>query len=403
MSDEIRVTVRIWAQNRPLMLTWTDPVSGKTKTKTSGTFDWGEAERLAGELEKQLRAGATVTPSKVTWQEFRKRFREEKLAGMNRNTQDAYGCALDQVDRVLAPGRLCKLTTGAITTFVTKLRKEGMKATTLNKTLRHVKAALRWAQRQGYLETTPHVDMLKTAGKMKGRPITTEEYERMLDKARVVRPDDAAQWQRFITGLWLSGLRLSEAIVLNWTEGPFRLDLDSRHPRFAIDGTAQKSGKAELSPCTPDFAEWLLDSTPEGERVGPVFPMVSYKGSRLSVGKVGQVVSDIGEAAGVVVARAEKIVRGNKRQPPHKVESVKFASAHDLRRAFGNRWAKRLAPAMLQKLMRHSHITTTMQHYVNLDADDIAAELWRGHDSGAIRNISRNIGQESRVGDEPRS
>lgn len=34
-------------------------------------------------------------------------------------------------------------------------------------------------------------------------------------------------------------------------------------------------------------------------------------------------------------------------------------------------------PAVLQKLMRHSAIQTSMGYYVDLDADDLAADLWR--------------------------
>lgn len=56
----------------------------------------------------------------------------------------------------------------------------------------------------------------------------------------------------------------------------------------------------------------------------------------------------------------------------------KFASAHDLRRCFGSRWARRIKPATLQLLMRHRSIETTLKYYVGLDADDVADELWQG-------------------------
>ena len=55
----------------------------------------------------------------------------------------------------------------------------------------------------------------------------------------------------------------------------------------------------------------------------------------------------------------------------------KFASAHDFRRAFGTRWASRVKPPVLQRLMRHRNIQTTLNYYVALDADDIADELWQ--------------------------
>ena len=53
----------------------------------------------------------------------------------------------------------------------------------------------------------------------------------------------------------------------------------------------------------------------------------------------------------------------------------KFASAHDLRRAFGTRWAFQVKPATLKLLMRHQQIETTMRFYVDQDADDVADQL----------------------------
>lgn len=72
----------------------------------------------------------------------------------------------------------------------------------------------------------------------------------------------------------------------------------------------------------------------------------------------------------------------------------KTASAHDLRRTFGSRWARRVMPAVLQKLMRHANVQTTMQYYVDLAVDDMADELWANHPA-APSNIFGNIGPES--------
>ena len=99
---------------------------------------------------------------------------------------------------------------------------------------------------------------------MKGRAIAGEEFERMLSAVPKIRPEDPETWSRLLNGLWLSGLRISEAFVLSWDDGPFRIELGGRHPAFHIQGTAQKSGRTEICPMTPDFAEWLLNSTPPG-------------------------------------------------------------------------------------------------------------------------------------------
>jgi hypothetical protein len=35
-------------------------------------------------------------------------------------------------------------------------------------------------------------------------------------------------------------------------------------------------------------------------------------------------------------------------------------------------------PAVLKKMMRHSSIETTMAYYVDLDAAEVAGQLWAG-------------------------
>ena len=39
-------------------------------------------------------------------------------------------------------------------------------------------------------------------------------------------------------------------------------------------------------------------------------------------------------------------------------------------------------PAVLQKLMRHESIETTMGYYVDLDADELAEDLYRADEKG---------------------
>jgi integrase len=83
-------------------------------------------------------------------------------------------------------------------------------------------------------------------------------------------------------------------------------------------------------------------------------------GQQMTSARAGRVISEIGELAGVLVNKAEG----------------KFATAHDLRRSFGTRWAPRVKPATLQLLMRHRSIETTMKYYVSQNADEVAHELW---------------------------
>ena len=59
-------------------------------------------------------------------------------------------------------------------------------------------------------------------------------------------------------------------------------------------------------------------------------------------------------------------------------------------RAFGTRWAKRIMPAVLKRLMRDSEIGTTMKFYVTMDADAVADEVWgRNWESGNTSGNNR--------------
>jgi integrase len=110
----------------------------------------------------------------------------------------------------------------------------------------------------------------------------------------------------------------------------------------------------------------LTDTFPEGNREEKVFKMnVPRGGSAYTRQGVGEVVSEIGKKANVVVNKQEG----------------KFASCHDLRRSFATRWAPRVKPATLPLLMRHADIATALRFYMAQDAEEVADELWRNYNS----------------------
>jgi hypothetical protein len=61
---------------------------------------------------------------------------------------------------------------------------------------------------------------------------------------------------------------------------------------------------------------------------------------------------------------------------PKDPAKVKYASAHDSRRAFGVLWAARLMPAQLMELMRRESIETILRFDVGTDAERTAEAVW---------------------------
>jgi len=285
------------------------------------------------------------------------------------------------------PQKLADVTTARVTAFVTTLRGDGSAEATIARHLRHLKAAMRWAQREGLLNTLPKFTMpkrVKGSKLMRGRPITLEEFERMIESvARVVENTAAASWQFYLRGLWEGGLRLTESLTLRWDDAPEAIvvDLSGRRPMLRIPAEAEKGNRDPLLPITPEFAA-LLESVPERERRGRVFKLLANNGTLLRADRcaVGKTVTAMGKAAGVVVDERQK----------GEATVRKFASAHDLRRAFGQRWSGRVMPNVLRELMRHEDISTTMKFYVGQNAEATADALWAAQDGTTARHSSES-------------
>ena len=56
---------------------------------------------------------------------------------------------------------------------------------------------------------------------------------------------------------------------------------------------------------------------------------------------------------------------------------------------YGDRWAQRVIPAVLQELMRHESINTAMRYYVGRKASTTAAILWAAEGGASLGDQSR--------------
>jgi integrase len=88
--------------------------------------------------------------------------------------------------------------------------------------------------------------------------------------------------------------------------------------------------------------------------------------------KASKIIAAIGEKAGIITDAQEK----------------RHATAHDLRRSFGHRWAGKVMPQTLKELMRHADISTTLAYYVGSRAEAIASDLWKTEKGNTLGNTS---------------
>lgn len=335
---------------------WRDAVTGRKVTRSTKTALRREAERVAARTEADLNsADGLHEASRLTWDKFVATYQAEVLDGQSKGGRDKMLSVLRQFKRLIDPAGISNVTAAQVGDFARRMRAEKIEETTIYSNLNCLRTALNWAARQRIIKGKINVEMPRRPPGMKGRPITAEEFDRMLAKAQ--DGDAETPWSHLLRGLWWSGLRLGEALSLHWTEDSrICVDLGGRRPMLFVRGQAEKGRKNRRLPIAPEFAE-MLQAVPEASRTGYVF--LRDAEPRPTMGWASRVISAFGEAAGI------------------KVSPKKFASAHDLRRAFGYRWAMRVMPAILQELMRHETIATTMEFYVGRNAEATADAAWQ--------------------------
>jgi integrase len=386
------------AGSRNFVIRFLNPATGKFEQKSTGTTNKKEAQRILGELRSELSKGRYQRASGTSWDEFRERDETEELAGKAPMTAKKATTVLDAVERVLAPKKLAELTADRISTFIAKLRDGTRTESTLASYLAHLRAALNWAADVGgMLAVAPKIKKPKRAKasrKAKGRAPTDAEFQAILKAIpEVVGADRSPSWRHLIEGLWWSGLRLGEALELTWNR-PDRLcvDLSGGRPMFCIPAELEKAHKDRLLPIAPEFAELLL-KTPPDQRTGYVFNPKPERDrqERLTIIQVMKLVSRIGKKAGVVV----NVQAGTGKK--------KYASAHDFRRAFGDRWAVRVMPPVLMEMMRHESISTTMQFYVGRSAEATADLVWQAFAKTAPSGKTGNEKSDSLSDSQPKT
>jgi integrase len=345
----IRVLVRSKGSHRDLLLYFVDPLTGKEVSKTAGTRDKRDAERAAAVWELELKDYRGELDD--GWKYFVDRYRDEHLARRSKKNQEAALAALGHYLRLMSPARVSDVTPTSIDTFQARLAKDVRPASVMTYTI-YVLSAVKWAASRGMVDKPLTVNLPKQSKRvfMRGRPLTELEYRAMLKKC------PTPELRRFLELLWHSGLRISEAMRLSWDRPPILVDLAARpYPTIRYYAEGHKAGRDDVVPMTPELSAWLAQ-TPPRARVGLVAPVPHKAQPHLSMA-----ITAIGKAVGIVVNDDGRI---------------KYASAHDFRRAFGTRWAQKVMPAVLKVLMRHADIQTTLRFYVNITIADAGAAIW---------------------------
>jgi integrase len=282
--------------------------------------------------------------SATTWQTFRERYDDEFARHLRPATRKSISTAFNQIESLLHPNSPAEIKD--LHGFFRRVTKTVSRDSAMTYCKR-LKEALHWAHRR---HMTPHKAVeMPDAPRNKRRPLpkeplTHEQIALLVEAAGKVSADA----KFMIQGLQFSGMRIQEAETLKWDSGPHRIQL-LPVPYFVVHGSADKAHRDRELPMTTEFLEHIM-SVPQDERSGYVFMPKLQKRSQMRT-----LVASIGEAAKESLGRA--------------------ATAHDYRRTFASAWALQVEALVLQKLMRHDSLTTTLRYYVRVRSSDVAKKI----------------------------
>lgn len=350
-ADDIR---KMGEETAPWLVGWLEP-DGSRRSKTCGAGATGKrnAERLASKLTSELMTGTYQKKSTVLWEDFVKEYSEKVLDGLEGESKRCTLDALNHFKRLVKPVRTFAVNTEDVDGFIAKRRVEPGKKkdstvspATVNKELRHLKAAFNVAFEWGYLARMPKFRMEKVPKKLV-RYIIPEHFAavyKAADAARMPRdlPYSAADWWRgLFVFAYMTGWRISEILALRRED----LDLETGYAiTLYEDNKGDRDDKVKLHPVVIDHLKKLGSFEPT------VFPWPHNR--RTLDAELDRIQ---GEAGINLPCR-----RKHKHTP-----ACHLYSFHDWRRAFATMNAPRLSADALQALMRHKSYLTT-QVYINM-------------------------------------
>lgn len=352
------------------VLRWIDPTSLHERERVLGT-NVSEEDKLRAMLlkEQELEAGIASPPARLLWTAFLEEFERLHFPKLQPGTQARYRATFRALKRHVNIKRVADLTSLRIEYFAAKLREQKLSPASIQTDLRQLKTVLAWGKRRGLVAVVPEIDRADSGETgAKGRPLDDAEVEQFVAAIPKVFDDAPRQtaWAFLVRGLSLSGLRLAEAVALTWDDPTKPIVCEVQGcPVVHFPLGSQKSRREESVPITPDFLA-LLETVPVDRRTGKVFPLAGVENRRFAVHSASTILSQIGKASGIVVKRY-----------PHNGKE-KFASAHDLRRTFGQRWAI-LPDGQLTSLMRHRDAATTRKYYATGDLHALASAVQKAY------------------------
>ena len=340
----------------PWFVGWYD-AEGRRRQKCIGSKSM--AEKYCRKVEGELAAGLCSNRKRTKWADFRNQFLDVAMAGKAEGTIREYRDALDSFARIVKPVYMDTIGTASIDTYKAKRAKEQANApirrkrnakeraaqkaaianprpvspATVNKELRHIRAALRKAWRWGMLAQPPEVKMLREP---KRDPFYIDDatFKKLYEACdAMARPADrhyaaADWWKALLCFAYMTGWRIGEILALR------RADLDLDAGIATVDAESTKGRREARVELHPVVIEHLR-----------------------GIASFGELVFEWSDNRRLIWTDFTAL---------KKAAGAEFKGAfHRFRFGFANANVDALDAKLLQTLMRHQSQATT-QHYINM-------------------------------------
>jgi len=247
---------------------WELKANGRTwkeKWRSTRTQVKKEAEGQRRKLERELEA-VRQAERNMTWGDFVEEFLDKHCSRKPATTKGLYRHSLNAFTRFGMPPVLERVDHGVLEDFADWRLNEGKAVATVNRDLRQLRAALRWAMRRGYLVSVPDFKEVFIREDRK-QPVVMPEQDFVAIVKSLRNPDlklvrrPAGWWRVFLYVAYYLGLRRGEILGLTWTKVSFEM-LEVR-----VLAPTSKGRKERVVPMAPDLAGVLQQW--RGEQANP--------------------------------------------------------------------------------------------------------------------------------------
>lgn len=329
----------------PWSVAWVDPVTNKQRSKVIGGKT--EARHEAAKIDGEIRRGTYSSPRRMDWAAFVAKYDETVLSSSRPRSRQ---CALESLatfHRITRISRVDKVTTVMIAEFRAARSKEsGVKKgsvispASVNKELRHIRAALKVAHDWEYLAKMPAIKMMDEM-ETERTAVSQDDFGKIYESCDVAKFPKGEKfaasdwWRALLTFAFMTGWRISEILALKWED----VDLDACEAKtHAKDNKGGRDSRVGLHPVVVDHLRTIRSFSPN------VFPW-DYSEQTLY-----RQFRRIQTAGGIDLP-----CDGDHEH----TDACHTYGFHDLRRGFATEHALLVPAKVLQHLMRHKSFSTT--------------------------------------------